>query len=81
MSGFKPRSRYESGGDPPGRHNRARGDPRAVTRSDKEVAVVHRFATDAEAWAELDRLLDEALDLPAPQRAGWIEASRPDSTS
>ena len=39
--------------------------------------MVHRFARDAEAWAELDRLLDEALDLPAPQRAGWIEYLTP----
>ena len=38
---------------------------------------MHKFATDAEAWAELDRLLDEALDLPAPQRVGWIEALAP----
>ena len=39
--------------------------------------MVHRFATDAEAWAELDQLLDRALDLPAPLRAGWIEALAP----
>ena len=38
---------------------------------------MHKFATDVEAWAELDRLLDEALDLPAPQRVGWIEALAP----
>ncbi len=39
--------------------------------------MVHRFATDAEAWAELDQLLEKALDLPAPLRAGWIEALAP----
>ena len=40
--------------------------------------MVYEYATtDAEAWAELDQLLDRALDLPAPLRAGWIEALAP----
>ncbi len=38
---------------------------------------MHTFATDAEAWAELDRLLDAALDLPVSRRGAWIDALEP----
>jgi len=38
---------------------------------------MHKFATDAGAWAELNQLLDAALDQPMSQRTEWIEALAP----
>lgn len=35
---------------------------------------MQKFATDARAWVELNRLLDAALDQPASEREQWIEA-------
>jgi eukaryotic-like serine/threonine-protein kinase len=35
---------------------------------------MHKFASDARGWVELNRLLDAALDQPAGERDSWIEA-------
>jgi tetratricopeptide (TPR) repeat protein/tRNA A-37 threonylcarbamoyl transferase component Bud32 len=40
--------------------------------------VMHRFATDARAWTELNKLLDVALDQPASQRDHWLETLAPE---
>ena len=34
-----------------------------------------KLEIDARAWAELNELLDSALDRPAAERAEWIECS------
>lgn len=39
---------------------------------------MERSNFDANAWAELNKLLDAALDLPPPQRDPWIEALAPE---
>ena len=36
-----------------------------------------RLEIDASTWAELNHLLDAALDQPASQRDQWIEALAP----
>ena len=33
---------------------------------------------DADAWIRLNRLLDEALDLPSAERARWLAALGPE---
>ena len=38
---------------------------------------MHKLDIDARHWAELNRLLGEALDQPAAQRAHWIETLAP----
>src|SRR5688572_20544030 len=37
-----------------------------------------RLEIDADTWATLSRLLDQALDLPVPERARWIESLAPE---
>lgn len=34
---------------------------------------MQRLQIDAQQWAELNRLLDIALELPAPERERWLE--------
>lgn len=42
------------------------------------AVVMHKFAIDARAWAELNQLLDAALDQPASQRDHWLDTLAPD---
>ena len=39
---------------------------------------MRRLENDASTWAELNHLLDAALDEPASQRDQWIEALAPE---
>lgn len=39
---------------------------------------MHRFASDAQAWTELNRLLEAALDQPASQRDRWLDTLAPE---
>jgi serine/threonine-protein kinase len=39
---------------------------------------MHDFATGTAAWAVLNRLLDEALDLPPHERSRWLERLEPE---
>jgi eukaryotic-like serine/threonine-protein kinase len=43
-----------------------------------EREIMQKLDIDARRWAELNRLLGEALDQPAAQRAQWIETLAPD---
>jgi serine/threonine protein kinase len=39
---------------------------------------MHKFAIDAQAWAELNQLLDAALDQPAALRGHWLDTLAPE---
>ena len=36
-----------------------------------------KLRLDPASWSELERLLDEALDRPAAERAGWLDSLDP----
>ena len=46
-------------------------------RDDVWVPFMSKLEIDARTWAELNQLLDSALDRPAAQRAEWIEMLAP----